>query len=113
MNKGAAGGLGGGAGAGSGPTAAAAAAAAQKRKTLVQRVEGDIANIVDNFSHFLSSLSSFISRFNFFFFFFCLFSFSHFAISVYSPAASTTELDAVSAFSEIVPDTVVFDDFEK
>ncbi|KAG5039751.1 hypothetical protein JHK85_012227 [Glycine max] len=28
-------------------------------------------------------------------------------------AASTTELDAVSAFSEIVPDTVVFDDFEK
>ncbi|XP_020226071.1 uncharacterized protein LOC109807827 isoform X4 [Cajanus cajan] len=27
--------------------------------------------------------------------------------------ASTTELDAVSAFSEIVPDTVIFDDFEK
>ncbi|XP_027335627.1 uncharacterized protein LOC113849720 isoform X2 [Abrus precatorius] len=26
---------------------------------------------------------------------------------------STTELDAVSAFSEIVPDTVIFDDFEK
>ncbi|KAL2321602.1 hypothetical protein Fmac_025981 [Flemingia macrophylla] len=28
-------------------------------------------------------------------------------------AASTTELDAVSAFSEIVPDTVIFDDFQK
>ncbi|RDX61213.1 talB, partial [Mucuna pruriens] len=27
--------------------------------------------------------------------------------------ASATELDAVSAFSEIVPDTVIFDDFEK
>lgn len=54
MNKGAAGGLGGGAGAGSGPTAAAAAAAAQKQKTLVQRVEGDIANIVDNFSHLVN-----------------------------------------------------------
>ncbi|XP_061348254.1 uncharacterized protein LOC133293671 isoform X1 [Gastrolobium bilobum] len=27
--------------------------------------------------------------------------------------ASTTELDAVSAFSEIVPDTVIFDDFQK
>ncbi|KAJ7952473.1 Transaldolase [Quillaja saponaria] len=26
---------------------------------------------------------------------------------------STTELDAVSSFSEIVPDTVIFDDFEK
>ncbi|KAE9614213.1 hypothetical protein Lal_00016783 [Lupinus albus] len=27
--------------------------------------------------------------------------------------ASTTELDAVSAFSQIVPDTVIFDDFQK
>jgi len=52
MNKGAAGGLGGGAG--SGPTAAAAAAAAQKQKTLLQRVEGDIANIVDNFNHLVN-----------------------------------------------------------
>ncbi|PQM42050.1 trafficking protein particle complex subunit 5 [Prunus yedoensis var. nudiflora] len=51
MNKGggaaSGGGLGGG---GSGPTAAAAAAAAQKQKALLQRVETDIANIVDNFS---------------------------------------------------------------
>jgi len=39
---------------GGGPTAAAAAAAAQKQKTLLQRVEGDIANIVDNFSHLVS-----------------------------------------------------------
>ncbi|KAL2330933.1 hypothetical protein Fmac_018514 [Flemingia macrophylla] len=54
MNKGGAGGLGGGSGAGSGPTAAAAAAAAQKQKTLLQRVETDIANIVDNFSHLVN-----------------------------------------------------------
>jgi mediator of RNA polymerase II transcription subunit 22 len=39
---------------GGGPTAAAAAAAAQKQKTLLQRVEGDIANIVDNFSHLVN-----------------------------------------------------------
>lgn len=39
---------------GSGPTAAAAAAAAQKQKTLLQKVEGDIANIVDNFSHLVN-----------------------------------------------------------
>ena len=60
-------------------------------------------------NHFYYSLNSFISRFYFLFFP------SHFAISNfrYSPAASTTELDAVSSFSEIVPDTVVFDDFEK
>ncbi|MED6119947.1 Mediator of RNA polymerase II transcription subunit 22a [Stylosanthes scabra] len=54
MNKGGpvgGGGLGVG---GSGPTAAAAAAAAQKQKTLLQRVEGDIANIVDNFSHLVN-----------------------------------------------------------
>ncbi|XP_058097930.1 mediator of RNA polymerase II transcription subunit 22a [Magnolia sinica] len=44
MNKG------GGGGAGSGPTAAAATAAAQKQKTLLQRVDTDISNIVDNFS---------------------------------------------------------------
>ncbi|PKA64712.1 Mediator of RNA polymerase II transcription subunit 22a [Apostasia shenzhenica] len=37
-------------GAGSGPTAAAAAVAAQKQKTLLQRVDNDISNIVDNFS---------------------------------------------------------------
>ncbi|KAJ0982540.1 hypothetical protein J5N97_010795 [Dioscorea zingiberensis] len=37
-------------GAGGGPTAAAAAAAAQKQKALLQRVDGDIANIVDNFN---------------------------------------------------------------
>ncbi|KAL2482773.1 Mediator of RNA polymerase II transcription subunit 22a [Forsythia ovata] len=50
MNKGGAG-LGGGAGGGSGggPTAAAAAAAAQKQKTLLQRVDNDIGNLVDNF----------------------------------------------------------------
>ncbi|KAL6583658.1 Mediator of RNA polymerase II transcription subunit 22b [Orobanche minor] len=48
MNKGGVG-LGGGAGVGTGPTAAAAAAAAQKQKTLLQRVDTDIGNIVDNF----------------------------------------------------------------
>ena len=37
-------------GAGSGPTAAAAAAAAQKQKALLQRVDADVANIVDNFN---------------------------------------------------------------
>ncbi|KAJ4721731.1 Mediator of RNA polymerase II transcription subunit [Melia azedarach] len=41
-------------GGGSGPTAAAAAAAAQKQKTLMQRVETDIANIVDNFSQLVN-----------------------------------------------------------
>ncbi|KAK8947186.1 Mediator of RNA polymerase II transcription subunit 22a [Platanthera zijinensis] len=35
---------------GGGPTAAAAAAAAQKQKALLQRVDTDIANIVDNFN---------------------------------------------------------------
>ncbi|KAL1806385.1 hypothetical protein ACET3Z_029453 [Daucus carota] len=44
MNKGGAGGGGGG------PTAAAALAAAQKQKTLQQKVDNDIGNIVDNFS---------------------------------------------------------------
>ena len=57
MNK--AGGVGGGAaggggGGGSGPTAAAAAAAAQKQKALMQRVETDIGNIVDNFTHLVN-----------------------------------------------------------
>ncbi|CAI9103795.1 OLC1v1002353C1 [Oldenlandia corymbosa var. corymbosa] len=47
MNKGGIGGAGVG---GGGPTAAAAVAAAQKQKTLLQRVDGDIGNIVDNFS---------------------------------------------------------------
>lgn len=50
MNKG---GVGGG-GAGSGPTAAAATAAAQKQKSLLQRVDTDISNIVDNFSHMVN-----------------------------------------------------------
>ncbi|KAG5529988.1 hypothetical protein RHGRI_030379 [Rhododendron griersonianum] len=46
MNK-----RGGGSGSGGGgPTAAAAAATAQKHKTLLQRVDNDIGNIVDNFS---------------------------------------------------------------
>ncbi|XP_057971252.1 mediator of RNA polymerase II transcription subunit 22a-like [Malania oleifera] len=49
MNKGAGGG-GGGSGGGSGPTATAAASAAAKQKTLLQRAETDISNIVDNFS---------------------------------------------------------------
>ncbi|GAU39956.1 hypothetical protein TSUD_149660 [Trifolium subterraneum] len=39
---------------GGGPTAAAAASAAQKQKTLLQKVEGDIANIVDNFSYIVN-----------------------------------------------------------
>ncbi|KAK7251168.1 hypothetical protein RIF29_34123 [Crotalaria pallida] len=40
----------------------------------------------------------------------------HFQIrssSTDTASASTTELDAVSAFSQIVPDTVIFDDFQK
>ncbi|KAL8515060.1 hypothetical protein ACS0TY_013949 [Phlomoides rotata] len=44
MNKG-----GMGQGGGAGPTAAAAAAAAQKQKSLLQRVDADIGNLVDNF----------------------------------------------------------------
>lgn len=53
MNKG--GGAGSGAAAGGGgPTAAAAAAAAQRQKGLLQRVETDIANIVDNFTHLVN-----------------------------------------------------------
>ncbi|KAK3032335.1 hypothetical protein RJ639_035386 [Escallonia herrerae] len=54
MNKG--GGVGLGSSGGGGPTAAAAAAAAQKQKTLQQRVDTDIGNIVDNFN-FLASLA--------------------------------------------------------
>ncbi|ERM93898.1 hypothetical protein AMTRI_Chr12g238480 [Amborella trichopoda] len=55
MNKGVSGGgLGGGAGAvggsAAGPTATAAAIAAQKQKTLLQRVDTDINNMVDNFN---------------------------------------------------------------
>uniref|UniRef100_A0A5B6YPM8 Putative mediator of RNA polymerase II transcription subunit 22b n=1 Tax=Davidia involucrata TaxID=16924 RepID=A0A5B6YPM8_DAVIN len=49
MNKGGGGGVGQVSG-GGGPTAAAAAAAAQKQKSLLQRVDTDIGNIVDNFS---------------------------------------------------------------
>lgn len=47
MNKG---GIGLGSGGGGGPTAAAAVAAAQKQKTLLQKVDADIGNIVDNFT---------------------------------------------------------------
>ncbi|CAN6563967.1 unnamed protein product [Malus baccata var. baccata] len=56
MNKGGGATSGGGGlgGAGSGPTAAAAVAAAQKQNALLQRVETDIANIVDNFSHLVN-----------------------------------------------------------
>ncbi|KAK9282162.1 hypothetical protein L1049_005074 [Liquidambar formosana] len=50
MNKG---GVGLGSGSSGGPTAAAAAAA-QKQKALLQRVETNIGNIVDNFSHLVS-----------------------------------------------------------
>ncbi|URE31181.1 mediator of RNA polymerase II transcription subunit [Musa troglodytarum] len=49
MNKAAGGGGGGG-----GPTAAAAAAAAQKQKTLLQRVDTDVTNIVDNFNQLVN-----------------------------------------------------------
>ncbi|OAY54466.1 mediator of RNA polymerase II transcription subunit 22b [Manihot esculenta] len=50
MNKGGVVGTGGAGGGGSGPTAAATAAAVQKQKSLMQRVETDIANIVNNFT---------------------------------------------------------------
>ncbi|GFS39006.1 surfeit locus protein 5 subunit 22 of Mediator complex [Actinidia rufa] len=53
MNKGGSG-IGSGSGGGGGPTAAAAAAAAQKQKTLLQRVDNDIGNIVDNFSYLVN-----------------------------------------------------------
>ncbi|XVF63255.1 hypothetical protein PTKIN_Ptkin09bG0072900 [Pterospermum kingtungense] len=45
-----------GTGVGTGPTAAAAAAAAaaQKQKTMMQRVENDIGNIVDNFTQLVN-----------------------------------------------------------
>ncbi|KAM7267099.1 hypothetical protein ACFE04_009265 [Oxalis oulophora] len=61
MNKGGVGvGVGGGggmggSGGGGGPTAAAATAAAQRQKSLMQRVETDIGNIVDNFSHLVNA----------------------------------------------------------
>ncbi|XP_055825958.1 mediator of RNA polymerase II transcription subunit 22a-like isoform X2 [Solanum dulcamara] len=48
MNKGA--NVGGG-----GPTAAAAAAAAQKQKSLLQRVDADIGNIVDNYGFIVNA----------------------------------------------------------
>lgn len=48
MNKG--GNVGGG-----GPTAAAAAAAAQKQKSLLQRVDADIGNIVDNYGFIVNA----------------------------------------------------------
>lgn len=50
MNKAAVGGGGGG----GGPTAAAAVAAAQKQKALLQRVDTDVANLVDHFSHLVN-----------------------------------------------------------
>ncbi|WCJ28443.1 Mediator of RNA polymerase II transcription subunit 22 [Euphorbia peplus] len=53
MNKGGTG-AGVSGGGGSGPTAAAAASAMQKQKSLLQRVETDIANIVDNFAHLVN-----------------------------------------------------------
>ncbi|GMJ02188.1 hypothetical protein like AT1G07950 [Hibiscus trionum] len=43
-----------GTGVGTGPTAAAAAAATQKQKSMMQRVETDIANIVDNFTQLVN-----------------------------------------------------------
>ena len=39
---------------GSGPTAAAILAAAQKQKSLLQRLDNDISQIVDNFSTLIS-----------------------------------------------------------
>ncbi|KAH9782388.1 Mediator of RNA polymerase II transcription subunit 22b [Citrus sinensis] len=60
-------------GAGSGPTAAAAAAAAQKQKTLMQRVETDIASIVDNFSQLVN-----VARV-----FYCLESYLFFVITLF------------------------------
>ncbi|XP_078174365.1 mediator of RNA polymerase II transcription subunit 22a-like [Carex rostrata] len=53
MNK-AGGPSGGGGGAGSGPTASSAAAAAQKQRSLLQRLDNDISNIVDSFSLLVS-----------------------------------------------------------
>ncbi|KAK4481922.1 hypothetical protein RD792_012835 [Penstemon davidsonii] len=52
MNKGGAGM--GGIAAGGGPTAAAAAAAAQKQKSLLQRVDTDIGNLVDSFGYIVN-----------------------------------------------------------
>ncbi|KAE8685669.1 putative Casbene synthase, chloroplast precursor [Hibiscus syriacus] len=43
-----------GTGVGIGPTAAAAAAAAQKQKTMMHRVDTDIASIVDNFTQLVN-----------------------------------------------------------
>lgn len=60
-------------GAGSGPTAAAAAAAAQKQKTLMQRVETDIASIVDNFSQLVNVARVFYCLESFLFFIITLF----------------------------------------
>ncbi|GLT74884.1 hypothetical protein SLA2020_466490 [Shorea laevis] len=48
MNKGV------GSGVGSGPTAAAASAAAQKQKTMMQKMETDIGNIVENFTQLVN-----------------------------------------------------------
>ncbi|KZV44747.1 mediator of RNA polymerase II transcription subunit 22b-like [Dorcoceras hygrometricum] len=51
MNKGV--GIGGAAG-GGGPTATASSAAAQKQKTLLQRVDLDVGNLVDNFAYLVN-----------------------------------------------------------
>ncbi|GMH09514.1 hypothetical protein Nepgr_011355 [Nepenthes gracilis] len=40
-------------------------------------------------------------------------SFPHIRASINSASCLSTELDAISRFSEIVPDTVIFDDFER
>lgn len=47
-------GAGGATSGGSGPTTAAILAAAQKQKTLLQRVDNDVSQIVDNFSALLT-----------------------------------------------------------
>lgn len=46
--------MGGGSSGTAGPTAAAAAAAAQKQKTLMQRMDNDVGNLVDNFGFMIN-----------------------------------------------------------
>lgn len=75
-------------GAGSGPTAAAAAAAAQKQKTLMQRVETDIASIVDNFSQLVN-----VARV-----FYCLESFLFFVITLFPLKVTYTWLLMMKLF---------------
>lgn len=68
---------GGGGGAASGPTASSAAAAAQKQRSLLQRLDNDISNIVDSFSFLVG-----VSRVSFS----PLIPFSHFSL-VFVPLA--------------------------